>query len=236
MTPPDETQDESAAAIQRLIRDLYHEDRWVRREAQFALETQGAAAVNPLMEVLHDGAVTQRRLAAHILGVIGDAHVVELLIRSLQEDDDRTVRASAASALARFQDPRGVTPLIVSLQDTAAQVRWEAATSLGRLKDPKAIDALIDRLAHDPFYLVRANAAASLGEFRDDRAVESLCHALHDTHFLVRGAAARSLGQIGGKDVVPILRDALEKENHIWVQRCLQDTLAMFAGEDPPTP
>jgi HEAT repeat protein len=66
---------------------------------------------------------------------------IEPLIKALN-DEDFTVRFSAASALGDIKDKSAVEPLIVLLKDKYPFVRFSAASALGKMKDARAIDSL----------------------------------------------------------------------------------------------
>ncbi|MCJ7696439.1 MAG: HEAT repeat domain-containing protein, partial [Anaerolineaceae bacterium] len=79
--------------------------------------------------------------AVNALGKIGNADVVELLIKAMK-DVDFGVRAFAAEALGKIGDERALDPLIQALNDAYYAVRRDAATALGELGDVRAVDAL----------------------------------------------------------------------------------------------
>ncbi len=58
------------------------------------------------------------------------------------EDDNESIRWTAAESLGRLEDPAAVGPLIDTLWDDDARVRMKAAWALGQIGDPRAIRPL----------------------------------------------------------------------------------------------
>lgn len=60
---------------------------------------------------------------------------------------------------------------------------------------------------------IQRNAIIALAHFKDKEDMEALLHIIkHDTRPVMRGTAAWAIGKIGGKEAVPLLEEALEKE------------------------
>jgi len=105
---------------------------------------------------------------------IGGPRAVEPLIKALQEDEDYSVRRTAARVLGKTGDPRAVEPLIKALQeDEDWDVRKSAAMALRHFRTPRVVEALIQAL-RDEKSAVRMMAAWSLGIIGDARALEPL--------------------------------------------------------------
>jgi HEAT repeat protein len=81
-------------------------------------------------------------VAAEILGELKYAKGVGPLIRSLQNDENFSVRWRAANALGKIGDPRAVEPLIQALKDEKLDVRGYAAIALGRIGEIHALPYL----------------------------------------------------------------------------------------------
>ena len=113
----------SVSLVEPLIKALRDSHVRVRRNAAEALGIIGEPAVEPLLEVLLD---VRWLKELDPLGKIGDARVVEQLIRALGADDWH-VRTSAAGALGRIGDVCAVEPLIKALRDEETDVRTSAA-------------------------------------------------------------------------------------------------------------
>lgn len=112
-------------------------------------------------------------------------------------------------ALAALQNvsPEQALPVIQKgLGDANQQVRSMAIFALGLKPSEGGLEILLDLLANEADYGVRADAAGALGYLEDIRAFEPLTRSFYeDTHWLVRFSAAVSLGNL--KD--PRARDTL---------------------------
>jgi hypothetical protein len=138
-----------------------------------------------------------RRLAAPILGHVGDASAVQAMLASLDAADAGT-REMAALALGFSDDPRATTPLVARLRDDSPRVRATAAWALGEIESKAAVRPLIEAL-RDGDALVRESAARALGEVEDTAGIVPLTDVLKsDRAPAVRRAAARALGEIAG--------------------------------------
>ena len=103
---------------------------------------------------------------------------MEPLIKALQEDEDYSVRSTAAMTLGEIGDPRAVEPLIKALQeDEDWEVRESAAMALAEFEGDRVVEALIQAL-RDGESVVRMMAAWSLGWIGDARALEPLREAV----------------------------------------------------------
>ncbi|MEG3928594.1 HEAT repeat domain-containing protein [Microcoleus sp. T3_D1] len=106
--------------------------------------------VKPLIRVLEKPALTDddlgiQALAARILGELGDAGAVEILINALKNDNWMT-QYWAAVSLGQIKDERATYPLIEALQNSENEVRHMAVWALGEIGDLRAADTLIDAL------------------------------------------------------------------------------------------
>ncbi|MEH1849289.1 MAG: HEAT repeat domain-containing protein, partial [Nostoc sp.] len=134
------------------------------------------------------------------LGKIGNETAVSALIKALQ-DEDSSVRRSAADALGEIGNEAAVSALIKALQDENSFVRWRAADALEKIGNEAAVSALIKAL-QDEDSSVRRSAADALGEIGNEAAVSALIKALQDEDFFVRWRAAEALGKIAGSEVL----------------------------------
>ena len=139
--------------------------------------------------------VRWRKMAAEILGQLGDRRAVDPLIKALSHHN-YDVRQAAAEALGQLGDDRAVDPLSKALADDDRWVRLAAAEALGQLGDKQAADSLINALS-DNYFSVRRTAAKALGELGDKRAVDPLVKALSDDSSDVRKAAKTALKKLG---------------------------------------
>ena len=77
------------------------------------------------------------------------SHAVEALIVCLQ-DQDSSVRSSAAQALANIEDPRAMGPLVKALEDEDHMVRRCASVGLAAIGDTSCVPALKKLAETDP--------------------------------------------------------------------------------------
>jgi len=103
----------------------------------------GKPAVHALVGTLKDKNESLRKVAAAVLGNIGEPSAVPALIEALN-DKDVGVRSEAAWALGKIGDASAVPALIGGLEDM--DVRSVAAWALGEIGDVSAVPALIDAL------------------------------------------------------------------------------------------
>jgi HEAT repeat protein len=232
--PPNVKEMKARRDVNGLIRALgYKKDEYVRKAAVYALgEIKDPRAVEPLIAALKDKDV--RKAAAEALDHLGwkpaqdesagwywmakhdwdkcvalGALAVEPLSAALK-DKEWKVRAAAARALGKIQDPRAVEPLIAALKDTDKDVREAAVYALGEIKDPRAVEPLIAALK-DAEWRVRTAADEALVKIGAP-AVEPLIAALKDKDSDVRKAAAQVLGEIKDPRAVKPLSAALKDE------------------------
>jgi HEAT repeat protein len=167
----------------------------------------------------------ENNLSSEVLNEIGvylikDTRAVEPLIQALQapfsniadpdeNNENMTIRASAASILGDIGDARAVGPLISALQDSYSLTRDYAARSLGKLRDERAVVPLIQTLQDDD-QDVRFTAAFAL---IDLNAVEPLIEALKHNNWRVRQKAAWALGHIGDPSSAESLIETLKDSN-----------------------
>jgi HEAT repeat protein len=147
----------------------------LRKEAALALGTlTDERAVPALIDRLHhDPDVHVRAMAAHGLGLAGDARAVKPLLTVLQDKDEHsTVRAMAAETLAALQASEAVSPLVSALRDDAIEVRFWAAFALGELGGPDVIPHLAELAERDPgiltgWWSVRQEALGAVEQIRN---------------------------------------------------------------------
>ncbi|MCI0634559.1 MAG: HEAT repeat domain-containing protein, partial [Actinobacteria bacterium] len=130
------------------------------------------------------------------------------------DDNDPTVRLTAAETLGRLEDPRAIEALTRALrQDPDAKVRAMAAWALGQIEDPAAVPALSDALRDDEDVVVRQRAAEALGDIEDASAIDALGSALRDPSVEVRRTAVWALGMIEDARAVPLVLPFLEDQD-----------------------
>lgn len=112
-------------------------------------------------------------------------------------DADPELRASAARVAPDLPALRSA--LITRTRDAAVRVRESSVSRLGELAPEAGAPALVERLATDPWPLVRSAAARALGaaSFPSPVVDAALARALEDTAPEVRALSARALGRRG---------------------------------------
>ena len=150
-------------ALPVLINALDDTSEDVRRAAASSLSAGGAEALKALLARLDkEKSVDVRIDMLRMLGYIGDAKAVPVLIAAAKDDTARA-RSEAVRALGFFDDEKAVETLMAALKDESEWVRESAASSLGYIKITKALDALIDLLDDEDAY-VRSSAINALGK------------------------------------------------------------------------
>lgn len=206
----------------------------------------GAAALPQLVSLFPSAHGSERAFIALLIGEIGLAGGVGLLLEGLN-DDAPQLRAACATALGKLA-PAGASRDIERLLDDASpEVRDAALEALGRLgaQDPAELARLCAELAQsarperrrdaalllpslsdserlfllvkDEDASVRTAAVASLARVGLPQAVGHLVMALVDEESQVRIAAALALGELGGAEVLEPLLLALN-DSDPWVQ------------------
>jgi HEAT repeat protein len=221
-------------SVPYLVTRLDTDDPRERNALEDILVEVGSPAVEPLIESLRgelERVDTTRgaRLAAGILGRIGDGEAVAPLVEARGHTDWK-VRAAVAGALGRIAEPDAIPGLVELLSDANEIVRTSAAVGLARIAEAgkggsaavaaQGLDALLAALA-DPYYSVRESAERTIvavGKPAVDPLIELATGAKEPTRLV----AIRTLGEIGNRDAVRTLRDLVRSES--W-------TVAAYAAE-----
>jgi HEAT repeat protein len=213
-------------SVPYLVTRLDTDDVRERIAVENVLVEIGSPAVDPLIQSLgreseRDDTTRGARLAAGILGKIGDARAVAPLVEARGHSTWK-VRASVAEALGRIGDAAAVPGLVDLIEDENEIVRKSAAAGLGRVAqanedeaalDERAVEALAAALG-DASYSVRGSAARALAT-TGERSVEKLVEIARNAGEPARILAIRALGEIGDRDAARPLRDLLDSES--WV-------------------
>ncbi|MBR8827705.1 MAG: HEAT repeat domain-containing protein [Gomphosphaeria aponina SAG 52.96 = DSM 107014] len=159
-----------------LFEQLKHPNPNLRERAMWELvETQDETTIPRLMEVLAEEDVVYRRAAVKALGAIG-IESVPLLVESLLNSENVTIRGSCAKALAQVAVNYGDVPfplegiegLKTALNDPNPVVHIASAMALGVVGVP-ALDSLLEVL-HETDNLGLAvaiiNAVSSIPDHR----------------------------------------------------------------------
>ncbi|GAB4455650.1 MAG: hypothetical protein Kow0070_04290 [Anaerolineales bacterium] len=164
------------AAIPFLMEALRDPYWWYERETAAgdlltAIETMGAAAVEPLIDALKDREGAVRKYAAMLLGRIGDPRAIEPLGMALY-DLHHDVGKASAEALARF-GAASFEVLVEALEHPEMWIRIHSVDVLPRVKDPRVALVLLEMLK-DPEREVRKHVIAAMGELGDSRTLPAL--------------------------------------------------------------
>ena len=127
-------------------------------------EPQAIAALGQTLVYTKDTSLQD--IAIKSLGRMGSLAFYEL-VRALGEDCSsghprHFVRAQAAEALGKQNNPLAVGPLLFALKDAHPDVRKQAAGALIHYKEDRSIEALKQVLLKDPDPGVRSRAASVL--------------------------------------------------------------------------
>jgi len=165
-------------------------------------------ALSALTEAAFDPGNRDLRLCAiRSLGMIGDRRAVPVLIEAV---NTRNNPVTAANAIARMGDERGVRPMIVAAGDP--QLRLWMVMALGELGHPAA-SAYLASLATDPGAATRQAAVEALWKIEQlsgPDPVRSLTAVLGGAAPLARRTwAAFRLGELGRPGATPGLLQAL---------------------------
>jgi HEAT repeat protein len=201
-----------ARAVAPLVELL--DDAWsnVWRAAESALAKIGAPAVEPLIRAVERSGV--REHAARVLGLIGDARAVGVLVTAL--DSDIYALEASTQALVRLGSP-AVEPLIRALRHPASRVRWAATQALGKLGDRRAVEPLIEALG-DESGQVRNGVVRALGELHDRRAADPLFRTLQQEGLFWAADALTKLG---------------DRRGVLWLLSVLEAPSQVLPNQDP---
>jgi HEAT repeat protein/cyclophilin family peptidyl-prolyl cis-trans isomerase len=195
--------------IPRLVPMLKDPDVAVVHETIFALGQMGSAEALPALLEYADDAnnYSELRLVCEALGKTGGHEAIEVLIELLR-DFNSSVRAEAALALARTEDPAAVPALQLAVHDPDVDVVWPAVYGLEKVEHPRTGEKVAPLLTHNDAR-VREVAARTLGKQRYGDAVSELVIALTDVELGVACNAAWALGEIEEDDACHPLGEML---------------------------
>ncbi len=211
----------------------------------------GTPAVGPLIEAIAvelERTDTTRgvRLAAGILGRLGDPEALDALTRASGDDEWKT-RSAVASAIGRIAVQDGVPALVLLLDDENEMVRKSAAVGLRRTaaegasgsapEDSTLSDNIIDdetvaaliRALDDSHYAVRQSAGAALAAVGEP-AIERLTHLASSGDSVSRLVAIETLGAIGAKSSLEAMLSLLEDDD--WAVRACATEAIRRIGPD----
>ena len=198
-------------AVEKLLYDGNSKNReiaawWLRRRI-FGVFGKNEVYSRTVEALKTSPDVATRARAAEAIGEFLDGAGVPHVASSLVGDSEPLVRAAAARALDRLNNPGPNGELAIALADTDENVRLTAlgaATHVHGFTDV----ASVARLAYDASPVVRRHAAGALGQMRARDSVAALIGLLsseQESDAKTRASAAHALGRIGDASA----RDAL---------------------------
>jgi len=193
----------SVSGLIKLLTENKH-DVWAIASA--ALLMIGPKAVPGLMQAVRTRNIQLQTLAIAVLGQIGDARPVSLLVDAMQSDE-QSLHTAAAVALIRI-GTAAVVPLLEVMAAFDKPASRRTAIEILKQIGEEAIDPLIHAL-YEASDLERNQAAWMLGEIGGS-ATERLLSALYSNDQQVRYAAALALGQMKAEVAVPDLIKRLD--------------------------
>ncbi len=221
---------EETGVIDVATKDLH--SRSARRRAR-AADLVGVASIGrcvpDLIGLLNDRDRDVRRIAAHALGLIGNAVAAPALLARI--DGPRPVPLNTITMALLRLDRNALEPLIDGLRDGSFHVRTVCAELLGLRGSIAALPQLVAALGPREALEVRVRAARALGRIGAPSAVDALAGVMRsDEPVALRAVAARALGQIGGPRTVSLLREALDAPEHVVAMNAAR-ALAAIPGE-----
>lgn len=203
-------------------------DTFVREDITWSLVRIGAAAVEPLIELLKHADPVVRHHAAHTLGKIADARALSALLATLQ-DPAPLVAGKAMFAISQIDDARAVPVLIESLGHESSEVRTALMKALEHF-DAASLTPLIAAL-QSPRWQTREHAADILGVLEEvgDAAIEPLIATLNDPQWEVRFAVVNALSRLASAEIQRLkIRKALatvQQDENLRVRLLAIETL-----------
>jgi HEAT repeat protein len=176
------------AAIQGLfdvIRGGFTGDQREIERAMREIVAIGSPAVSYLIDILNGDDRFLRRLAAGMLGEIGDAQAIEPLIEILADEEGEKEEVPEAASWALAQMGADALPALMAalenLSDNSMK-RAYCAEALGKIADPNSISSFV-KLLDDSNAQVRIEALLALGKLGDNSAVPKIAERLSDNEF-----------------------------------------------------
>src|SRR6185437_15184553 len=156
------------------------------------LVARGDRALDPVEAIARGESEGLQRAAAYILGRIGRARSVPVLIDMLHEAPTGEVTAEVCRALGAIGDGRALAPLLEVLDHPDPGVRQASVSALNSLGQPR-MEASIAMRLHDDSPRVRESAARVAGYFGYGSCLRQMVELCEDADPLVRRAAIESL-------------------------------------------
>ena len=209
------------------------------------IREMGPAAEKELIESYAGSPDEIKPLICLLLGELGSAEAVDLLIGELGSDIGH-VRHSSASSLAKIGDKRAIGPIIAMLDDPYVDVQSAAVQAVSALAaaDRDTVVANIRKGLVSVNAAFRRNCSRIQAAMGKDADIDIALSALRDEDAVVRRNAVDSLGAIGGEDAIRQIILLLSDEDkevriaaagQLGLMKCeegLQPLLSLLEDED----
>jgi HEAT repeat protein len=153
----------------------------------------------------------------------------------LLQDEDGTVRASAAEALGLIGDKVSIEALVHKIQDNVEKVQEQASAAIVRF-GRQATVPLLNVLNRERDKFAQRALLKCLGRIGDPKSIPALISYLRSSYFIVRQAAVAALIRFGPgvtglllpvlsyntSDIEPLLKDAGDSEHPELQMRALK--------------
>lgn len=196
------------------------EDDWTRWQLVFALgrlEENYDSPVEAITAQLEHPNYVVRKEAVLGLGLSKDRKSLEILTKILGDENEyKSIRASAATALGTLLDERAAPALLAALEDKHIEIRAQAVAALGAIREARAIDKLVE-MFYAPLEdkTVKAACVTALGLIGGEKAENVLLNVLETD--MEKGDvfknAVTGLGELESTKAVPALIEILEDQN-----------------------
>jgi HEAT repeat protein len=175
---------------------------------------------------------SERTHAAEVLGLAGAPTAIPALVAALRNphEDEASVKATVAAALAKLRDEAAIPLLVKELFDVDERSSRNVAEALVAF-GPLAVPALVELLGDPGHSTARVWAARVLGRIGDARAVDELVARLHDRDDRLRMAAAEALGTIGDPRALQAIVRATLRDPASQVRAQAAGAIARIEGE-----
>lgn len=211
------------AGAEGLVRQLGDEpDRHRRARLMEGIRATGSASVNALAGAMHSPTWYLVRNALNLLGELGDAGMLDEVLRCFSHADGR-VRRAAVRAAWKLAGPAAEQALLKLLPSTDPETQMEVLFALGQVRSASCIPTLStyvqDRRSADR---LRHKAIEVLGQIGHPTGVGPLAELLKRKGFAIfssaaesqdiRLSAAKALAAMGLPEALAALQKALEAE------------------------